>query len=388
MKKIALIRFSVFVLIALFLFHSCKPSAGNHGAWEQPPQELPVLTVSNVNATVYQEYSASLEGTSVVEIRPQVNGTLEKIYADEGAYVKKGQPLFQINDQPYREQLDNARAGLSAAKANMANAEINVNKLVPLVQSNVISNVQLQTAQAALDAAKASVAQAEAMAQNAQINYGYAHIKAPVDGYIGRIPFKVGSLVGVGMMEPLTVLSETKEVYAYFSLSETDFLQFKNQFAGNTMEEKLKQMPPVELVLADGSAYPLKGKVETVSGQFSSSTGSISFRAVFENPDGALRSGNTGKVRIPRNVASALVVPQESTYEMQDKVFVFLLTDSNKVASAPITIAGRSGNYYLVDKGLKPGEKIVYTGIDRLRDGAAIVPTPMSIDSLLKTRPL
>jgi membrane fusion protein (multidrug efflux system) len=387
MNNMRLLKLSGLLFSLLFVFDSCKQSSGSMG-WEQPPQVLPVFAVASRPATVYREYTASIEGTSVVEIRPQVEGTLEKIYADEGSYVKKGQPLFQINDRPYREQLDNARAGLAAAKAAVSNAEINVSRLEPLVKNNVISDVQLKTAQAALDAAKANEAQAEAMMRNAEINFGYALIKAPVDGYIGRIPFKVGSLVGMGMIEPLTVLSETKEVYAYFSLSETDFMQFKNEFTRTSMEEKIKEVPPVELVLADGSIYPLKGKVETVSGQFSSSTGTISFRAVFENPDGMLRSGNTGKVRIPRQLESALVIPQESTYELQDKVFVFVLADSNKVVGAPIDIDGTSGNYYLVDKGLKPGDKVVYSGIDRLRDSVVIQPVPMSFDSLLKARPL
>ncbi len=185
--------------------------------------------------------------------------------------------------------------------------------------------MQLKTAKAAYDAAAANVAQAQAMVSNAQINLGYALIKAPVDGYIGRIPFKTGSLVGTSTVEPLTVLSEIKEVYAYFSLSENDFLQFKNQFAGNTIEEKIKKMPPVELVLSDGSIYTQKGKVQMVTGQFDNSIGAISFRASFPNTDRLLRSGNTGKVRIPKVLTNALVVPQEATFEIQDKVFVFAL---------------------------------------------------------------
>ena len=226
----------------------------------QPPQSLPVITVSTMPATTFQEFSASLEGSKDIEIRPQVDGYIDKIYVDEGAHVRKGQPLFHINDHPYREQLNNARAGLSAAKANLATAQINVSKLTPLVQNNIISDVQLKTAQAAYNAAAANVSQAEAMVSNAQINLGYTLIKAPGVGYIGRIPFKTGSLVGTTTTEPLTVLSEIKEIYAYFSLSENDFIQFKNQFSGNTIEEKIKQMPPVELVLADNSVYPKKAK--------------------------------------------------------------------------------------------------------------------------------
>lgn len=382
-----LFQLSVFIISGAFVLHACTSSSGNV-SMSQPLQSLPVVTVRNIPATTYQEFSASLEGSKDIEIRPQVDGYVEKIYVDEGAHVRKGQSLFLINDRIYREQLNNARASLSAAKANLVNAQINVSKLTPLVQNNVVSDVQLKTAQAAEDAAAANVAQATAMVRNAEINLSYALIKAPVDGYIGRIPFKTGSLVGLTTVEALTVLSEIKKVYAYFSLSENDFLQFKNQFPGNTIEEKLKQMPPVELVLADNSIYPQKGKVETVSGQFNNSMGAISFRASFQNTDGLLRSGNTGKIRIPRSLDSTLVIPQEATFELQDKVFVFVVGDSNKVAGTPIAVVGKSGSYYLVEKGIQPGQRIVFSGLDRLRDGTAILPQLISIDSLLKVKPL
>lgn len=382
-------RYSIFFysLIAIGLY-ACTSSAGSEGMPQQAPQALPVLTVSSMSATTYQEFSASLEGSKDIEIRPQVEGYIDRIYVDEGAHVRKGQPLFHINDRPYREQLNNATASLAAARANLATAEINVSRLTPLVQNGIISDVQLRTAQANYNAARANVQQAQAMVQNARINLGYALIKAPADGYIGRIPFKTGSLVGTSTAEPLTVLSEIKDIHAYFSLSEADFIHFKNRFTGSTVEEKIKQMPPVELVLADGTLYPKKGKVQLVSGQFDNSMGAISFRASFQNTDGLLRSGNTGKIRLPRPMPGALVVPQEATFELQDRVFVFLLADSNKVASSPITIAGKSGNYYLVENGVKAGDKIVYSGLDRLQDGAVIQPQLISMDSLLKNKPI
>ena len=366
---------------------ACNSTSGSEGM-SYPPQALPVITLIQVPATSYQEFSATVEGSKDIEIRPQVDGILEKIYVDEGAYVKKGQPLFYINSRIYQEQVNNAKANLATAKANLAQAKINVDKLAPLVQNNVISDVQLKTAQAAYDASAASVAQAQAMVQQAQINMGYTVIKAPVEGYIGRVPFKTGSLVGTTTALPLTVLSETKDVYAYFSLSENDFLKFKREFAGNTIEEKIKGLPPVELVLADGSIHPQKGKVQTVAGQFDNSIGAISFRAAFPNAERLLRSGNTGKVRMPQLHKAALVVPQESTFEIQDKVFVFALGDSNKVVSKPIVISGKTSTYYFVDSGVKAGEKIVFTGTGNLRDGMAILPQPMSMDSLLKVKSL
>jgi membrane fusion protein (multidrug efflux system) len=307
---------------------------------------------------------------------------------DEGAYVKKGQVLFQINARPYLEQLNTAKAGLAAAKANLANAEINVSKLTPLVQNNVVSDVQLKSAQAAYDAAAASVAQSQAMVQSAQINVGYTSIKAPVDGYIGRIPHKTGSLVGMTTADALTVISDIKEIFTYFSLSENDFLQFKKQFPGNTIEEKIKNMPPLELVLADGSVYQHKGRVQLVAGQFDNSIGAISFRAVFPNTESLLRSGNTGKVRIAQLHNEALIVPQEATFEIQDKVFVFSLGDSNKVITKPIVVTGKTAYYYFVESGVAPGEKIVFAGAGNLQDGMSIQPQLISIDSLLKVKPL
>ena len=380
-------KLSLFIVVAIIVY-SCTSSSGNEPSYQMPMQQLPVVAVNALPATTYKEYSASIEGTKDIEIRPQVNGYIEKIFVDEGAHVKKGQLLFQINDRPYHEALNNAKATYNAAKANLATAEINVSKLKPLVESNIISDVQFKTAQSAYDAANANVAQAKAMVENAQINLGYALIKAPAEGYIGRITFKTGSLVGTSTAEPLTVLSDINKIYAYFSFSENDFLQFKNQFAGNSVEEKIKNLPEVELMLSDNSIYPKKGKVETVSGQFDNTTGAISFRATFPNTEGLIRSGNTGKIRIPRSSTKDLVVPQEATFELQDKVFVFILGDSNKVTNAPINVTGTSGNYFLVDKGIAPGQKIVYAGLDRLQDGAMIQPQIITMDSLLKVKPL
>jgi membrane fusion protein (multidrug efflux system) len=262
-----------------------------------------------------------------------------------------------------------------------------MNKLEPLVANNVVSPIQLKTAKAGYDAATAYVDQAEAQVANAKINIGYSLIKAPVDGYIGRIRFKIGSLVGITTQDPLTNISEVKDVRAYFSVSETAFLRFKEEYPGKTLEEKIRNLPPVELILSDNSVYPLKGKVEIVAGQFAQGTGSIPFRASFPNPNGALRSGSTGRVRISISLPAGLVIPQEATYELQDKVFVFLLNDSNKVNTASVHINGKAGNYYLIDRGLKAGDRIVY-GIESVSDGTIISPQNMSMDSLLKVRPM
>lgn len=368
------------------IMYSCSNSSATPEMHQQVMQ-LPVIPVTATSATTFREYPAALEGKVNVEIRPQVEGYLEKIFVDEGSYVKAGQPLFKIDPRVYNEALNNARSSLLAAQANVAKAQVEVDRLTPLVENKVISDVQLKTAKAAYDAAVASVEQAKAAVANAQINIGYTLMKAPASGYIGRIPYKTGSLVSKD--DALTVLSDISEMYAYFSLSESDFIAFKNQFPGNSIEEKVKHVPAVELALADNSVYPVKGKISTVEGQFDKTTGAISFRATFPNPGGILRTGNTGKVRIPQLYNDALVVPIESTFDVQDKVFVFALGDSNKVVSKPITVSGKTTNYYFVKDGVKAGDKIVFSGTGNLQDGMAIVPQPvLSADSLLKAKPL
>ena len=378
----------IILMFGLTALDSCKNAGGDPGYYASPPPALPVISISSRPFTTYREYTASLEGSNDIEIRPQVSGYIEKIFVDKGAFVKKGQPLFKINDQPYFEALNNANASLAVAKANQATAEINMNKLEPLVANNVISPIQLKTAKAAYDAATAYVSQAAAQVGNAKINIGYSLIRAPVDGFIGRVHLKIGSLVGGNNLDPMTNISEVSDVRAYFSVSETAFLKFKDEYPGKTLEDKIKNLPPIELILSDNTVYPIKGKVEIVAGQFAQGTGSIPFRASFPNPNGVLRSGSTGRVRISVNLPAGLVIPQESTFELQDKVFVFLLGDSNKVHSAAVRVTGRSGNYYLVENGIKAGDRIIYSGVDKLNDGAYVQPVPMSLDSLLKSRPM
>lgn len=374
--------------IAPVIFYSCGAASSAPNAGAMPPQSLPVLTITSSPSTTYLEYSASVEGTTNVEIRPQVSGYLDKIYIEEGAYVKAGQPLFKINDRTYGEQVNNANANVEAAKANLEKASIEVSRLKPLVENKVVSDVQLKQAQAAYDAAKAAVAQAQAATSNAGINLGYTLLKAPVSGYIGRIPFKVGALVGKGEAQPLTVVSDIKEVYAYFSMSENDFLRFTSEVPGKTINEKIKNLPPVELELADKSIYGFKGKIGLMEGQFDKTIGAISFRATFPNAEGLLRTGNTGKVRIPQINTGLIPVPQTSTFEIQDRVFVYVVGDSNKVASKPLHVVRKTTDYYLIDKGIQAGDKIVFAGMDRLQDGAVINPQLLSTDSIRQVMPL
>ncbi|MGF7230400.1 efflux RND transporter periplasmic adaptor subunit [Arachidicoccus sp.] len=376
------------IAISMIAISGCISKSSANQTSSMPPPILPVLALQSENVHTYKEFTASLEGSKDIELRPQVSGILTNIFVDEGAYVHKGQVLFKIDSRPYNEQKKSAYADLLASKAALQSAKINVDRLLPLVKNNVVSTVQLQSAQAQYAQAKANVAVAQAAVSSADINVGFTTIEAPADGYIGRIPYKTGSLVGINSPQALTVLSQTKQIYVYFSMSEIDFLHFSSSVQGNTLAEKIAHIPPVTLLLADDSVYPQKGKVEIVEGQFDKNMGAISFRAVFPNSNGLLRSGNTGRIRIAGQAVDGTIVPQEATFEIQNKTYVFVVDDSDKVASKQIDIAENSGNYYVVTNGVKPKDKIVYAGFERLSDGTVIQPRQISMDSLLKVSPV
>jgi membrane fusion protein (multidrug efflux system) len=368
--------------IVLFLYGCAGNSAPAGGGNDL--QSLPVLKIATTDATTQAEYPASIEGTTNVEIRPQVDGFLDKLFVDEGAYVNAGQPLFKINDQPYREQLNNALANLHAQEAAVINAQLEVDKVTPLVQNKVVSDYQLKAANAAYKIAVANEEQAKAMVGAAQINLNYTLITAPVSGYIGLLPKKQGSLVSRSAPEALTTLSDVHQVRVYFSLSENDFTNFKAQYPGNTINDKIKKLQPVSLILADNSVYPMPGRIDMIDGEFDKNTGAITIRASFPNAQGLLRSGNTGKIRLSLTHPDAILVPQSSTMEIQDKTFVFTVGDSDKVSKQPIVIIGKSGTDYLVSDGVKPGDRIVFSGIDHLQAGMMIKPEAMPVVSAAK----
>jgi RND family efflux transporter MFP subunit len=360
------------------------------GCSEAPPkqtaqvQQLPVIALHAQEATTFQDYPASVEGAVNVEIRPQVSGILDKIFVDDGAYVQKGESLFKIDDAPFRQKLNNAKASLRAALGALATADVEVRKLTPLVANKVVSDYQLQTAQAAREVAAGNVEQAKADIAGAEINLGYTLIKAPVTGYIGRLFRKQGSLVGPADPSALTDLSDVRELHVFFALGEYDFIRFKSLYEGKTLNEKIKHLPPVQLVLADDSTYAQKGKVDVINGKFDNNTGAITVRATFPNQEGLLRSGNTGKIRLGLNLGDELVVPQSATLEIQDQVYVFLLTAHNKVTKEIIKVSGKSGTNYLVKNGLKAGDRIVAAGFEHLHEGDTIQPEPAGNGSMNK----
>jgi membrane fusion protein, multidrug efflux system len=373
-------RTPIILSLILVLAAACSDDKPQQPA---PPPVAEVITINSAPATTGHDYTASLQGKVDVEIRPQVDGFLDKVLVDEGAFVKAGQLLFKINDQPYREQLNNAIANLKSAEAQLNNAAIEIEKLTPLVENKIVSDYQLKVAKSTHNGAVANVEQAKALVASAKIKLGYTNVTAPVSGYIGRLPKKQGSLVSSADPEALTNLSDVHEVYAYFSLGETDFIKFKSQYEGATLSDKLKHLPAVSLILPDNSIYPVTGKIDMVDGRFDKTTGAITLRAIFPNSNNLLRSGNTGKIRLQQEHLNAILVPQSATVEVQDKIFVYAVGDSNKVSKQPLQVIGKSGTDYIVKEGVKPGDRIVINGLENLSEDLVIKPESPKINTQL-----
>ena len=294
------------ILAVLLIISAC----GNkeQQAPPQKPAPFPVQTVTTQDATVYQEYTARIEGQQNVEIRSKVNGFIEKIYVDEGQVVKKGQILFKLETQTLNQDG-------SAARAMVQAAQVEVDRLKPLVERQIISSVQLETA-------KAKLAQAKSAYGSIAANIGYGTIYSPVNGVVGSLPYKAGSLVNPNSEMPLTTVSDTKNVRAYFTMNEKQLLFFNKTFNGATTAEKLKSVPEVSLLLVDNSEYDQKGKITAINGLMNATTGTTEFRAEFTNPQGILRSGSSGVIRIPIVSKDVIIVPQNAVFEVQGKQIV------------------------------------------------------------------
>jgi len=333
---------------------------------------LPVKTLKGQLAANTFQYLGSVEGIEDVEIRPQVDGILEEIYVDEGEFVKKGQPLFKINAQPYIEDLKNARANVALERAKLRKAETELDRLQPLIDNEVISDVRKKTADADYEIAQASLAKAQAIEANMAIKLGFTTIKAPVSGLIGRIPKSVGNVVRNTNSQPLTILSNVSKVYVYFSMSESDYLYYERMKNDSTSK---KISPDVKLILADGYVYEHTGRIDANSGQLNRNTGSITLRAVFNNPDTLLRTGNTGKILMEQIYPNAILIPQSSAISIQDKKFVFVLDENDLTYRKEIGIEGKTGkNYIIKSESLTENDRIVVSGINKLTDGIKILP--------------
>jgi membrane fusion protein (multidrug efflux system) len=358
------------LLVALFLVVSCNKT--DNTKKEMPVMPYKVIEIKKSNTELYSEYPVSLEGIVDIEIRAKVDGYIEKIYVDEGQEVKKGQPLFKLETQT-------ATQDAAAAKARVDAAIVEVNRLKPLVERNIISDVQLETA-------KANLASARSSYQAILERINYATIKSPVNGIVGSLPMRIGSYVSSATPEPLTRISDISSIYAYFSVNEKEQLDIMLNAEGKTFQEKINKIMPVQLLMSNGVAYEQLGKVETFSGQADKMTGTFNVRAKFANPNKLLRSGGSGTIKIPTQLNDVIVVPQSATIEMQDKRLALIVDAENKVKSVPVEVKAVSGGkYFVITKGLEVGNKLLVEGVGILTDGTAIKPEVVESLEALQT---
>jgi membrane fusion protein (multidrug efflux system) len=385
----------VFLLSALSALYSCnsnKPQQASGVA------EFPVVEVGQRNVTGYTEFPVTIKGINNNDVRAKIQGYVKKVFVDEGQLVNVGTPLFQLETNILTQNADAAKAALTASEANIEAsqasvkaAEVEVQKLEPLVAKNIIGAAQLETAKANLARAQAALAQAVASKGQAnstlkgiQENINFSIVKSPIRGVVGSIPFREGSLVGPSDMTPLTTVSETSSVYAYFSMNEKEYLDFLGRTPGSTVKEKLKNIPEVDLVLANGELYPEKGKVQAVTGQIDASTGSIQFRVTFRNPAGLLSNGNSGKIRIPKTYENALVFPEMSLFERQGSYYVYSVKQDTAYMTR-VQVVDRTQNLVIAGEGIKEGDLIVTQGTSNLRDKTPVKPVKQDINELLST---
>lgn len=365
------------VSAAMFSLASCSGSgdqATQMAAMQNQAPELAVVTVAPGNSNLNQAYSASIKGKVDVDVRPLVSGFITQVNVDEGQHVRKGQTLFTLDQVTFQAAVDQAQAAVNSAKTAVSTAQLTAENKKLLFDKNIISEYEYQLAQNQLATAKAQLATAEAALTSARKNLSYTVVTAPVDGVVGTIPNREGSLASPSMAQPLTTIADTQEVYAYFSLTEKDVLEMTQ--GQKTLAQAIAEMPEVRLQLADGSVYPISGKVATISGVINQSTGATSVRARFANPDGVLRSGSTGQILIPHTLSDVITIPQRATYEVQDRRFVYVLNDSNKTVATPIEVSPISdGQNFVVTNGLTPGQRVVVEGIgSKVRPDMVIKP--------------
>lgn len=362
---------NLLILLLSVLIVSCgskqsgKPNFGD--------DEYAVRTISGQNAELQTVYPAVVKGVQDVEIRPKVSGFITKMCVQEGQSVKKGQLLFVIDNETYQASVRQAKAAVNSAKAQLNTSKLTYENSEKLFSNNVIGSYELASSKNAYESAVAAVAQAEANYVAAKQNLDFCYVSSPADGVVGDLPYKVGALVSASSASPLTTVSSIGTMQVYFSMTEKDLLEMTKNVGG--MKAAIKDYPAVKLQLADGTIYDQEGRVAAVSGVINSSTGTVSIRADFANPQHILRSGASGSIVVPHVASSAVIIPQDAVSQVQDKFFVYVVGKDNTVKYTPVTInSNNDGKNYIITSGLNVGDKIVIQGITSLTDGQKITP--------------
>ncbi|MFC5193615.1 efflux RND transporter periplasmic adaptor subunit [Algoriphagus aquatilis] len=335
---------------------------------ENEALSVPVLELQPQSVEVPQTYIADIQAVQFVEVRSKVEGFVDRIFVDEGQYVKKGQTLFQLSSAEYNEMVNSARANLAKAKAEQTAAKVEMERLQILVNKKIISNSELELAKSKKAVADSHIAEAESLLKSAQTGLSYTTVRAPFDGLVDRIPHKIGSLVTENDL--LTSITDISSIFAYYKVNENEYLNFmrdKIESGADTFSEQLT------LILSDGEKYGQKGKLETTEGDIESGTGSIGFRVRFPNPDNLIKHGASGKIEMMSKLDEVYLIPQKSTFEIQDFTYVYVVDKDNTVKVRSFKPLQRYDIYYIAD-GFQPGDKIVFEGIQQVKDGSIVVP--------------
>ncbi len=361
------ITISLFVSVSAVLLPSCT-NVNSKNNKENEALNIPVLELQPQSVEVPQNYIADIQAVQFVEVRAKVEGFVDRIFVDEGQYVKKGQTLFQLSSAEYNEMVNSARANLARAKAEQSAAKVEMERLQILVTKKIISPSELELAKSKKQVADSHIAEAEAMLKSAQTGLSYTTVKAPFDGLVDRIPHKIGSLVTENDL--LTSITDISSVFAYYKVNESEYLRFmrdKIEGGADSFSEQLT------LILSDGEKYPQKGKLETTEGDIESGTGSIGFRVRFPNPDKLIKHGASGRIEMKSKMDDVFLIPQKSTFEIQDFTYVYVLDKDNRVKVRSFKPIQRYDIYYISDS-FEPGDRIVFEGIQQVKDGTKVVP--------------
>lgn len=353
---------------AAVMFASCGGQQGKMG-----DDEYAVRTIETQNTELQTTYPATIRGVQDVEIRPMVSGFITKMYVKEGQTVKKGQVLFEINKVTYEAAVRQASAAVNSAAAQLNTSKLTYENNQKLFANNVIGTYELEASKNAYENARAALAQARANYTSAKQNLNYCYVTSPANGVVGDLPYRVGALVSASSAQPLTTVSDINTMQVYFSMTEKDVLDMTKEKGG--LHTAINDYPAVQLQLADGTTYNHEGKVAAVSGVIDQSTGSVSMRADFPNPEHLLKSGGSGYIIVPHVSSNAIIVPQDAVVQVQDRYFVYIVGKDNKVKYSPVTInPNNDGKNYIIESGLKAGDNIVVSGVTTLKDGMQIKP--------------
>jgi RND family efflux transporter MFP subunit len=344
---------------------------GNKAAAPPPPPEVEVVSVIQQDMPIYAEWVATLDGYVNAQIQPQVSGYIVQQTYKEGSAVRKGQILFEIDPRPFQAILDQAKAQLAQTQAQMGKTQLDVDRDTPLAKERAIAQSQLDNDIQANLAAKAAVKSAEAQVEQAQLNLEFTHVTSLVDGIVGIAQVQIGNLVSQTTV--LTSVSQVNPIKAYFPISEQEYMHFAARINAHNQQEVPTDTPKLDLILADGTVYPHKGAILLTDRQVDVTTGSIRIVSAFPNPNNILRPGQFGRIRAATETRTgALLVPQRAVTELQGTYQVAVVGSDNKVSLLPIQVGERVGSLWIVQSGVKAGDRVIVEGLQKVRDGSPV----------------